>query len=149
MTQPQRWLWAVVLIAGASSVQAQGFGGMLDRLGAHVAQTVEDRAAGTTDKAVNGAFNKTDDTVDCVAGDPNCAPSANQVKAGAADAPAALPATAKCLATDTACLKEAKANGQTVQIVTEDEVDTFHCASSDTKCLQRAQKLGKKVAITD
>jgi hypothetical protein len=131
----QRWIWisAFGLVVSVSAVQAQNWNSVLN----HVGKTVEDRVNGESDKAVNKAFDKTDDTVNCVAGDPSCAK------------PAAAAGSAKCIATDTDCLKQAKAHGQTVEIVDEDEVDTLRCSSSDASCLQRAKKLGKKVEITD
>ena len=137
-----KWTWVFGLLAGVPAVQAQNWNGMLNRLGDHVGSTVEQRLNGASDKAVNKAFDKTDDSVDCAAGDPKCVKNSGVQ-------PAAGSGSAKCLATDVDCLKQAKAHGQTVEIVNEDELDTLRCSSSDTGCLQRAKKLGKKVEITD
>jgi hypothetical protein len=46
-------------------------------------------------------------------------------------------------------MQNAKARGQTVEVVDEDQLDTLRCSSQDTSCLQRAKRLGKKVDITD
>ena len=46
-------------------------------------------------------------------------------------------------------MKDAKAHGQTVEAVNEEDLDTLRCSSTDASCLQRAKKLGKKVEITD
>ena len=110
---------------------------------------VEQRVGGTSDKVVDKTFDKAEDTVNCAAGDEECARRATAGGQNVAATPPAATASAKCIATDVGCLKQAKARGQTVEIVSEEEVDTLYCASSDTKCLQRAQKLHKKVEITD
>jgi hypothetical protein len=145
MVHQWKWIWMFGLLAGVPAAQGQNWGGVLDRLSDHVGQTVEGRLQGTSDKAVNQAFDKTDGTVDCAAGDAKCAAQAASKQSQAA----AAPASAKCVATDVSCLKQAKANGQTVEIVNEEELDTLRCSSQDASCLQRAKKLGKKVEITD
>src|SRR5215470_5891217 len=142
MKQPWQWIWVFGMLAVAPTAQAQNWSGVLNRLGDHAAQTVEQRLNATSDKAVNKAFDKGDTTVDCAAGDPNCAK-------GTGAQPAAPSGSAKCVATDVSCLKQAKANGQTVEIVNEEDLDTLRCSSTDAGCLQRAKKLGKKVEITD
>jgi hypothetical protein len=141
MRQP--WIWAVAfgLLAAAPAAHGQNWNGVLNRLSDHVGQTVEGRLNDASDKAVNKAFDKTGEGVDCAAGDPNCGK-------GPASAPVAS-GSAKCVATDVDCLKQAKAHGQTVEIVNEEDLDTLRCSSTDTGCLQRAKKLGKKVDITD
>ena len=53
------------------------------------------------------------------------------------------------MATDTGCLKEAKAQGKKVELVDETEVDTVRCAVTDGDCLKRAKSTGKKVEIID
>jgi len=141
MKQAWRWMWAAVLVAAVAVVHAQSWNGMLKGLGDHVSQTVEQRVNDSTDKAVNGAFDKANGSVDCAAGDPKCAANAGSTPAASG--------SAKCVATDVDCLKQAKANGQTVEIVNEEDLDTIRCSSSDSSCLQRAKKLGKKVEITD
>jgi hypothetical protein len=55
----------------------------------------------------------------------------------------------KCLATDTGCLKQAKAQGKKVEVVDEADLDTLRCATTDTECLKRAKSMGKKVEIID
>jgi len=60
-----KWTWVFGLLAGVPAVQAQNWNGMLNRLGDHVGSTVEQRLNGASDKAVNKAFDKTDDSVDC------------------------------------------------------------------------------------
>ena len=140
MRQPWILIAAFGLLAGAPATQGQSLNSMLKGLGNQVGQTVEGRLSDTSDKAVNKAFDKTNDTVNCVAGDPGCAKGS------------ATPSTSgsvKCVATDVDCLKQAKANGQTVEIVDEGDLDTLRCSSQDAACLQRAKKLGKKVEITD
>lgn len=138
-----RQSWIVIsafgLLAAAPAVQAQRWNDMVKGLSNHVGQTVEGRLNDTSDKVVNKAFDKTDDTADCVAGDPQCAKGSANAASG----------SAKCAATDVDCLKQAKAHGQTVEIVNEEDLDTLRCSSQDTSCLQRAKKLGKKVEITD
>lgn len=148
MKQLWKWLWALGLLASVPAAHAQSWGAVLKDMGNHLGQTVEGRVNETSDKAVNKAFDKTDGTVDCAAGDSKCAQNAGQQGSGAAAAGAAA-TSAKCVATDVSCLKDAKAHGQTVEIVTEDELDTVRCSSQDASCLQRAKKLGKKVEITD
>ena len=91
-----------------------------------------------TDKA----FNKTDNAINCAAGDDAC-------KKAAAAAQPAPAGSVKCVATDVLCLQNAKAHGQTVEVVNEEDLDTLRCSSTDASCLQRAKKLGKKVEITD
>jgi hypothetical protein len=140
MRQPWILMAAFSLLAAAPAAQGQSLNSMLKDLGNHVGQTVEGRLNDTSDKAVNKAFDETNDTVGCVAGDPGCAKGS------------ATPSTSgsvKCVATDVDCLKQAKANGQTVEIVDEGDLDTLRCSSQDGACLQRAKKLGKKVELTD
>ena len=142
MRQAWYWLSTFAIVASVSTAQAQSWSGMLNRLGNDAAQNVEGHLNDASNKAVDKAFQKTQD---CVAGDPNC----TQGSQGTNSQPAAATGSAKCVATDVACLKDAKAHGQTVEIVTEDEVDTIRCSSTDATCLQRAKQLGKKVEITD
>ena len=146
MKRSYGWAIGLGLLLSASSAQAQNWGGMLDRLSDRVGQNVENRVGGASDKAVDKAFDKTEEQMDCATGDPNCVPPAKQDAAGK---PTALPSSAKCVATDVGCLKTAKAQGQTVEIVEEAELDVIRCASTDTKCLKRAKQLGKPVEITD
>jgi hypothetical protein len=148
MKQAWKWLWLVGLLAAVPAARAQSFGSVLKDLGNHMGQTVEGRLNETTDNAVNKAFDKTDGTVNCAAGDPKCAQSTGQQGSGTT-ASGATATTAKCVATDVSCLQDAKAHGQTVEIVDEDQIDTMRCSSQDPSCLQRAKKLGKKVEITD
>ena len=146
MKRSYRWTIALGMLAWAPGAQAQNWDGMLDRLTDRVGQNVEDRVGGVSDKAVNKAFDKTEEQMDCATGDPNCVPPAKQDAAGTRAAPAS---SAKCVATDVGCLKTAKAQGLTVEIVEEEELDVMRCASTDTKCLKRAKQLGKPVEITD
>ena len=118
-------LWAFGLVGPVRAVHAQGWNHMLDRLSDHVGKNVEQRLDGTSDKAVDHTFNGADQAVDCAAGDPKCAKAAGGQGQGAGVQPAAAGGSAKCLATDVGCLKQAKAHGQTVEIVTEDELDTL------------------------
>jgi hypothetical protein len=55
----------------------------------------------------------------------------------------------KCVATDTGCLKQAKAQGKKVELVDEAELDTLRCTATDADCLKRAKSTGKKVEIID
>jgi len=143
MSHQWKFIGVFGLLVWVTPTQAQNWGSVLDQLSGHAAQTVEGRLQDSTDKVVNKAFDKTDGTVNCVAGDPQCAQGATK------QGQAAAPGSAKCVATDVACLKQAKANGQTVEIVNEEELDTMRCSSQDASCLQRAKTLGKKVEITD
>lgn len=138
------WVWVVGIVAAVSTAQAQTWGGMLNRLGDSMGQNVENHLNDASGKAVDKAFDKTQD---CVSGDPKCTQGTAQQ--GGSAQPAAASTSAKCVATDVNCLKDAKAHGQTVEIVTEDELDTIRCSSTDATCLQHAKQLGKKVEITD
>jgi hypothetical protein len=150
MRQEWKWIWAFGLVASAATAQAQGWNHMIDRLSDRVGKNVEQHLNGASDKAVDGTFNAADQAVNCTAGDPNCAKATGQQGQGAGSAVhAGVGGSAKCLATDVSCLKQAKAHGQTVEIVTEDELDTLQCSSRDANCLKRAKQLGKKVEITD
>ena len=137
------WIWTGTLILAALVPPVQA--GMLDGLGAKVTGHISDRLGGSADKAVDKAFDKTDDAVNCVAGDPTC----SRTKAAAAAAQPEAPGTVKCVATDVGCLQSAKAHGLSVQVVNEEDLDTLRCSSTDSACLQRAKKLGKRVEITD
>lgn len=132
-------IWVLAVLTSGAEVQAQGWGGLLDRVGDHFSKTIEDRLSETSGKAVGKVFDRMDDTVDCVAGDAKCRRRAEEGQL----------ATARCVATDIGCLKEAQARGAAVAIVEEEQLDTVRCSSSDTRCLKRASKLGKKVEITD
>jgi hypothetical protein len=55
----------------------------------------------------------------------------------------------QCLATDTGCLKQARAQGRKVEVVDEAELDTLRYAVTDADCLKRAKSMGKKVEIID
>jgi hypothetical protein len=61
----------------------------------------------------------------------------------------ALSDSAKCVVTDTACLKQAKAQGKKVELVEEADLDTLRCSVTDAECLKRAKAMGKKVEISD
>jgi hypothetical protein len=119
----------VVFSISAADASAQGWDGLLDRVGDRLGRRVEDRLSGTSESATDKVFDKADHTVGCAAGDRACG--------------------VKCVATDVGCLKNAQAQGHTVQIVTEDQLEIRRCSSSDTACLERASKAGKKVEITD
>ena len=150
MTPLWKWMWALAVVAAAADAHAQGWNGLLDRVGDHFSKTIEDRLSRSSDNAVGKAFDGMDKTVDCVAGDEKCVRRAGEEgKEVALVQPSGGSATAQCVATDIGCLKEAQARGQTVEIVAEAELDTLRCSSSDAPCLQRARKLGKKVQITD
>ena len=140
------WMWVLAfgVVAVVSTARAQSWGGMLNRLGDSMGQNVENHLNDASNKAVGAAFDKTQD---CVTGDPKC--SQGTAQQGGSAQPAAASTSAKCVATDVNCLKDAKAHGQTVEIVTEDELDTIRCSSTDATCLQHAKQLGKKVEITD
>ena len=138
MKRAWKWTWALAVAALASPVHA----GMLDGLGQKVTGHIADRLGNSSNNAVDKAFDKTDDTVNCDAGDSSC-------KARAAAAVPAPQGSVKCVATDVTCLQNAKAHGQTVVLVNEEDLDTLRCSSTDASCLQRAKKLGKKVEITD
>jgi hypothetical protein len=133
------WLMVSAMVVAVPAAYGQGFGGMLDRLGNSMEKKVTDRVDQDANKAADSALDKTEDAVGSAA-------------QGANDAAKPQPAAAnvaKCLATDTACLSKAKANGQMVEIVSEEELDTLRCSSTDTACLQRAKQLHKKVELTD
>jgi hypothetical protein len=138
MKRSWKWTWALAFAALTSPVHA----GMLDGLGQKVTGHIADRLGNSSNNAVDKAFDKTDDTVNCAAGDSAC-------KAKAAAAAPAPQGSVKCVATDVPCLQNAKAHGQTVVLVNEEDLDTLRCSSTDASCLQRAKKLGKKVEITD
>lgn len=53
------------------------------------------------------------------------------------------------MATDPACLKQAKAQGKKVEIVDEADLDMLRRSISDPGCLKRAKSMGKKVEIID
>jgi len=131
-------VFASVMLA-AVAAYGQDFGGMLDRLGDSMQKKTEDRVQQGANKAVDSVFDSTEETVK----------SAGQGSTEAAKPAPAAKNVAKCLATDTSCLKQAKANGQMVEIVTEEELDTMRCSTDDVGCLQRAKQLGKKVELTD
>jgi len=132
------WIWALLLALAVPVVPVQA--GMLDGLGQSITGHITNRMGTSSNNAVDKAFDKTDNAVNCAAGDESCK------RAKAQDAGSG---SVKCLATDVGCLQNAKAHGQTVQVVNEDELDTLRCSSTDSACLQRAKKLGKKVEITD
>jgi hypothetical protein len=133
-----KWMWPLAFVALVSPARA----GMLDGLGQKITGHVADRMGNSSNNVVDKAFDKTDDTVNCAAGDSSCkAKAAAQASDGAG--------SVKCVATDVLCLQNAKAHGQTVEVVNEEDLDTLRCSSTDTSCLQRAKKLGKKVEITD
>jgi hypothetical protein len=133
-----KWMWPLAFVALVSPSRA----GMLDGLGQKITGHVADRMGNSSNNVVDKAFDKTDDTVNCAAGDSSCkAKAAAQASGGAG--------SVKCVATDVLCLQNAKAHGQTVEVVNEEDLDTLRCSSTDTSCLQRAKKLGKKVEITD
>jgi hypothetical protein len=131
-----KWTWPLAFVALISPARA----GMLDGLGQKITGHITDRMGSSSNNVVDKAFDKADDGVNCAAGDSAC-----KAKAAAAQQGNSV----KCVATDVACLQTAKAHGQTVQIVNEEDLDTLRCSSSDTSCLQRAKKLGKKVEISD
>jgi hypothetical protein len=142
------WAWTcmVAILAPVPAAHA----GMFDGLGESIGKGVANRLQKSTDNAVDKTLNNADNAVNCAAGDDACKKKAAAAAAAApAPAAAAAPAAAKCVATDVGCLREAKARGQTVDIVEESELDTLRCSSRDTACLGRARKLGKKVEITD
>jgi hypothetical protein len=138
MNRSWKWTWALAFAALASPLHA----GMLDGLGQKVTGHIADRLGNSSNNAVDKAFDKTDDTVNCAADDSSC-------KVRAAAAAPAPQGSVKCVATDVTCLQNAKAHGQTVVLVNEEDLDTLRCSSTDASCLQRAKKLGKKVEITD
>src|SRR5262245_66348006 len=138
MKRAWKWTWALAFAALASPVHA----GMLDGLGQKVTGHIADRLGNSSNNAVDNAFDKTDDTVNCAAGDSSC-------KAKAAAADAAPHGSVKCVASDVTCLQNSTAHGRTVVLVNEEDLDTLRCSSTDASCLQRAKKLGKKVEITD
>src|SRR5262245_14183915 len=138
MKRAWKWTWALAFAALASPVHA----GMLDGLGQKVTGHIADRLGNSSNNAVDKAFDKTDDTVNCAAGDSSC-------KAGAAAAAPAPQGSVKCVATDVSCLQNAKAHGQTVEVVNEEDLDTLRCSSTDAGCLQRAKTLGRTVEFTD
>ncbi len=137
--QLQTWLFAAAMLAGASTAQAQDFGGFFERLGDSMQKKTEDRVQQSAEDAVDSVFDTTEDKVK--------SPGEGTGQAGGPKAPASN--VARCLATDTACLKQAKARGQVVEILSEEEVDTLKCSTEDAKCLQRAKQLGKKVELID
>ena len=132
-------IWVLAVLTSGAEVQAQGWGGLLDRVGDRFSKTIEDRLSETSGKTVGKVFDGVDGTVDCVAGDAKCQGRADDDRL----------ATTRCVATDVGCLKEAQARGAAVAIVEEEQLDTLRCSSSDTRCLKRAKKLGKTVQITD
>jgi hypothetical protein len=134
-----KWTWPLAFVALISPARA----GMLDGLGQKITGHIADRMGSSSNNVVDKAFDKTDDSVNCAAGDSSC-----KAKAAAAQ-PSGGAGSVKCVATDVLCLQNAKAHGQTVEVVNEEDLDTLRCASTDTSCLQRAKKLGKKVEITD
>jgi hypothetical protein len=136
-----KWTWALAFVVLIPPARA----GMLDGLGQKVTGHIADRLGNSSNNAVDKAFDKTDDGINCAAGDTSC-----KAKAAAAAQPSAAPqGSVKCVATDVLCLQNAKAHGQTVEVVNEEDLDTLRCSSTDASCLQRAKKLGKKVEITD
>jgi len=142
MTRGCRWAMIVATLVVMSHAQAGVLDGMADRLGDRLGRAVEDGVGRSGEKAVNKTFDKTEDAVNCVAGDPGC-------KAKPEASAPADEASMRCTTTDQACLRQAKANGQKVEIVDEDALDTVRCSTEDTACLQRARKSGKKVELTD
>ena len=139
-----KWTWTLAFVVLISPVHA----GMLDGLGQKVTGHIADRLGNSSNNAVDKAFDKTDNTVNCAAGDSSC--KAKAAAAAAQPSAAAAPqGSVKCVATDVSCLQNAKAHGQTVEVVNEEDLDTLRCSSTDAGCLQRAKKLGKKVEITD
>ena len=141
MNIPWKWAGAGALVLAVLISPAHA--GMLDGLGQKIQGHIADRLGGSADNATDKAFNKTDNAINCAAGDDACK------KAAAAAAQPAPPGSVKCVATDVLCLQNAKAHGQTVEVVNEEDLDTLRCSSTDASCLQRAKKLGKKVEITD
>lgn len=153
-TMKASYLLVVVIglsgLATLSMPAVAGWDGLLDRVGEQFSKTIEDRLSGTSEKAVGKVFDKMDETVDCAAGDEKCVRRAGEEgKKTVIVQPGGGSATAKCVATDIGCLKEAQARGQTVEIVAEERLDTLRCSSRDTSCLERAGKLGKKVQVTN
>jgi hypothetical protein len=143
-------LGALFIFLSLQAAHAQDFNHMFDRLGNRLGAQVEKRVGESSDKAVDSVFKKTEETVGCAVGDPNC--DASSPKQAAQEAPstaAGAAASVKCVATDTKCLKDAQARKLKVEIVSEEELDSMVCSARDIGCLQRAQKLGKKVVISD
>jgi hypothetical protein len=136
VTSAWKWTWPLAFVALISPARA----GMLDGLGQKITGHIADRMGNSSNNVVDKAFDKTDDSVNCAAGDSSCKAKAAAAQPGN---------TVKCVATDVLCLQNAKADGQTVQVVNDEDLDTLRCSSTDTGCLQRAKKLGKKVEITD
>ena len=129
MKHSWKWIWAVGFLTASTTAHAQNWGGLLDRVGEHLAKTIEDRMDKSSDKLAGKAFDGVDTAVDTP--------------------PDGGTAAAKCVATDVACLKDAQAHAKRVEIVSEEELDTLRCSATDANCLQRAKTLGKKVEITD
>jgi len=109
-----------------------------------------DRVNQRVDQTIDGAMNKTEETVKCVATDQECLNKAkNEGKPVTVVNTASASDSMKCLATDVNCLKQAKAQGKKVEIVDEAQLDTLRCAVTDADCLGRAKSMGKKVEIID
>lgn len=133
------WILASAILVAASGAQGQGFGGMLDRLGDRMQKKTEERVQQNADKAVDSVFDTTEGTVK----------SAGEGAGAAAKPEPTVEKVAKCQATDKTCLSKAKASGQKVEILSDEDVDVLRCSPQDRECLQRAQQLGKKVELID
>lgn len=122
---------------------------LIDRTSRSAERKVEQRINQRIDQQINKAITKSENSVVCVATDPDCMTKAKAkevgkkvVLMGEEDAPDLV----KCAATDQACLSEAKQAGKKVRIV-EDGV--LRCKATDAGCLRRSQTSGQPVEIID
>jgi len=134
------WTVMVATLILVTQARAGVLDGMADRLSDRLGRAVENKVGRSGEQAVDEVFEETDDAIDCVADAPGC-------KAKPAASAPADEASVKCTGTDKACLRQAKTNGQKVEIVDEDP-DTVRCSADDTACLRRARKSGQKVELT-
>lgn len=130
------WLAVAGLLAPTSALADKYFDGLRDR----IEYSTRQKAQGRVDQRVEEAIDGTEDAVKCVA--------------GAADCPrreARQPDVTRCAASDTVCLRKAKAAKKQVEIVAPEELegDTLRCVISDRACLNKARELGKKVELHD
>lgn len=132
-----------IILTICLGLASQANAGFLDKLG-EMADRIGDRAE---QKAEDRLGDRADDAVDCALTDKECRQKKKVQKPPVHTGSSS--ATAKCVVTDVACLKEAKSLGKQVEIVDEENLDKFRCAVTDIECLQKAKQLGKQVEIID
>lgn len=147
-----------IFISGVSPTNAEDFmdklGHMLDRVTDKITTKAEERLNSSSDKAINAAFDNTDNSVECMLTDKECIRQKfNDTDQSVPQASSSL----ECVVTDAACLKMAQSMGKQVkiieppraQILAAPAANTMKCLVTDVACLKEAQTTGKQVQIVD